>query len=87
MKQIHEDLDVAVFDAYGWPRELSDDHVLERLVALNKERASEEARGLVRWLRPEFQCPDAAERPRQVEMEVAAVAPAETKPRRSSSNR
>ena len=31
--------------------------ILERLVALNKERAAEEARGKVRWLRPEFQAP------------------------------
>lgn len=29
--------------------------MLSRLVALNAERATEEARGLVRWLRPEFQ--------------------------------
>ena len=28
-----------------------------RLVALNAERAAEEARGTVRWLRPEFQDP------------------------------
>jgi hypothetical protein len=57
LKQIHDDLDAAVFDAYGWPRDLSDALILERLVALNAERAAEEARGLVRWLRPEFQDP------------------------------
>ena len=28
-----------------------------RLVALNHERAEEERRGIVRWLRPEFQNP------------------------------
>ena len=32
--------------------------ILHRLVALNRERAAEEAQGLVRWLRPEFQNPD-----------------------------
>ncbi len=37
-----------------------DEAVLERLVALNAERAAEEARGHVRWLRPEFQNPAAA---------------------------
>ncbi len=37
-----------------------DEVILERLVALNAERAAEEARGLVRWLRPEFQNPTAA---------------------------
>jgi hypothetical protein len=55
LKQIHDDLDAAVFDAYGWPRDLTDDEILRRLVDLNRERAAEEARGLVRWLRPEFQ--------------------------------
>src|SRR3546814_3787686 len=45
-------------EAYGWPANLSDEEVLTRLVALNKERAAEEAKGLIRWLRPEFQAPD-----------------------------
>ncbi len=31
------------------------DTLLERLVALNAERAAEEAKGTIRWLRPEFQ--------------------------------
>ena len=57
LKQIHDDLDAAVFDAYGWPATLTDEEILERLVALNAERAAEDARGLVRWLRPEFQNP------------------------------
>jgi hypothetical protein len=57
LRQIHDDLDAAVFDAYGWPVTLTDDEILERLVALNAERAAEEARGLVRWLRPDFQNP------------------------------
>jgi len=55
LKKIHDDLDAAVFAAYGWPATLTDDEILERLVALNHERAAEEKRGLVRWLRPEFQ--------------------------------
>ena len=55
LKTIHDDLDAAVFDAYGWPVSLSDDEILERLVALNHERAQDESRGLIRWLRPEFQ--------------------------------
>jgi hypothetical protein len=60
LKQIHDDLDAAVFDAYGWPATLTDEEILERLVALNHERAEEEKRGLVRWLRPEFQNPSGA---------------------------
>jgi hypothetical protein len=33
----------------------AEEELLTRLVALNAERAAEEARGLVRWLRPDFQ--------------------------------
>ena len=54
--------------------------VLERLVALNAERAAEEARGLVRWLRPDFQHPEAVEAPQQdaiaVDSDAAEVAAA-----------
>ncbi len=32
-------LDVAVFAAYGWPTDLSDEQILERLLALNLQRA------------------------------------------------
>ena len=38
----HEKLDHAVFAAYGWPPDLSDDEILERLLALNLERAAAE---------------------------------------------
>lgn len=34
---------------------MTDEEILERLVALNAERAAEEQQGLIRWLRPEFQ--------------------------------
>jgi hypothetical protein len=57
LKKLHDDLDDAVFDAYGWPHDLTDEQILERLVALNAERSAEEKRGLIRWLRPEFQNP------------------------------
>nr|WP_206079417.1 class I SAM-dependent DNA methyltransferase [Polyangium spumosum] len=57
LKQLHDDLDAAVFEAYGWPSDLTDEQILEKLVALNAERAAEETRGLVRWLRPAFQNP------------------------------
>lgn len=36
----HAQLDAAVAAAYGWPADLSDDEVLERLFALNQERAA-----------------------------------------------
>lgn len=57
LRQLHDELDAAVFDAYGWPSTLTDEEILEKLVALNAERAAEERTGLVRWLRPEFQNP------------------------------
>ncbi|PRY09668.1 type II restriction/modification system DNA methylase subunit YeeA [Pontibacter ummariensis] len=55
--QLHQELDAAVAAAYGWPANLPEEEILERLVALNKERAAEEARGHIRWLRPEYQNP------------------------------
>ncbi|HZS09584.1 MAG TPA: hypothetical protein VFD58_32450 [Blastocatellia bacterium] len=60
LRQIHDDLDAAVAEAYGWPADLSDEEILERLVALNAERAREERAGLIRWLRPEYQNPAGA---------------------------
>jgi hypothetical protein len=35
----HKKLDAAVFAAYGWPADLSDDELLARLLALNLARA------------------------------------------------
>ena len=35
----HHKLDQAVFDAYGWPHDISDEEILARLLALNLERA------------------------------------------------
>ena len=40
----HKKLDAAVAAAYGWPVDLSDEQILERLLALNLERAAEEAK-------------------------------------------
>ncbi len=39
LKATHKWLDNAVFDAYGWPHDLSDEDILARLLALNLERA------------------------------------------------
>jgi hypothetical protein len=36
----HRKLDAAVFAAYGWPVTLADAELLERLLALNHERAA-----------------------------------------------
>jgi hypothetical protein len=81
LKELHDDLDRAVFDAYGWndlgeklvglpgattpltdkpkAQAEAEEELLTRLVALNHQRASEEAQGHIRWLRPEYQAPDA----------------------------
>ena len=57
IRQHHDAIDALVAEAYGWPADLPDEEILARLVALNKVRAAEEARGLIRWLRPEYQAP------------------------------
>lgn len=64
LRSLHDELDAAVLAAYGW----SDLHpitapdlLLARLVALNAQRAAEEATGNVRWLRPAFQAPSQAQ--------------------------
>jgi hypothetical protein len=72
LKQIHDDLDAAAFDAYGWPHDLTDEEILQRLVDLNHERAEEESRGLIRWLRPEFQNPDGVTQTELIESGEAA---------------
>ena len=60
IRQHHDAIDAAVAEAYGWSVNLKDEDILARLVALNKQRAAEEANGLIRWLRPDFQAPGAA---------------------------
>ena len=97
LKQVHDELDLEVLDAYGWSdlaslmqavngnaspgvggtpatrdecKRALDDALLERLVALNAERAVQEKRGLVRWLRPEFQDAEKERVPEQGEIEV-----------------
>ena len=79
LKDIHDDIDRAVFEAYGWgdlipalvgkpgatipsphktpEQKEAEEELLKRLVALNQERAAEERRGTVRWLRPDYQKP------------------------------
>jgi hypothetical protein len=98
LRQLHDDLDAAVLDAYGWAdllpllrvahgnesasegqtahdaKRAFDEAILERLVALNAERAAEEARGQVRWLRPEFQSPKATLAPEQLPIDTDEAA-------------
>ena len=69
LRDLHDDLDRAVADAYGWSPDLSTEDILYRLVELNAVRATEERSGLVRWLRPEFQKTAATQAGLGVEME------------------
>ncbi|NGN42559.1 class I SAM-dependent DNA methyltransferase [Mesorhizobium sp. CGMCC 1.15528] len=57
IRELHETIDRLTAEAYGWPVDLPEGQILERLVALNAERAREEAAGHVRWLRPAYQIP------------------------------
>jgi hypothetical protein len=99
LKQLHDELDHSVLDAYGWwdlhmllarvngervqnyARELPtagvgidvalatipddrdealrllNDRILERLVSLNHQRFEDEKKGIINWLRPEYQNP------------------------------
>ncbi|MFC4995223.1 class I SAM-dependent DNA methyltransferase [Rubritalea tangerina] len=76
LKQVHDDIDRAVLQAYDWDdlitvtpiadtlaqggsaAEELEQVILQRLVDLNHERAAEEAKGHIRYLRPDFQNPD-----------------------------
>ncbi len=76
LRDLHDQIDTAVAQAYGWPATLTDDEILHRLVDLNRERAAEEARGLIRWLRPDYQNPagHAAEKGEQITFDVGQAA-------------
>ena len=108
LKEIHDDIDRAVFDAYGWPdlipalvgkpgatmpsphkspeQEEAEEKLLSRLIALNRERATEERRGTVRWLRPDYQIPElrdkatALQEGEQFEADLAVPEPADGRP-------
>lgn len=84
LNEHHDAIDAAVAAAYGWPADLANEDILARLVALNRERAREEARGEVRWLRPDYQRPRFARDGKggeQVEAaELVVLAPVAGKP-------
>ena len=108
LKGIHDDIDRAVFEAYGWgdlipalvgkpgatmpsphkmpEQEEAEEELLTRLVALNGERAAEERRGTVRWLRPDYQIPKLGHKVKtpedveQVEAQLVVPASADGKP-------
>jgi hypothetical protein len=74
LKELHDRLDHAVAEAYGWPAELEEEEILYRVVALNKARAREEAQGLVRWLRPDYQAQRFGGAQQRSELDLAGAA-------------
>ncbi|MDQ5895941.1 MAG: hypothetical protein QG612_27 [Pseudomonadota bacterium] len=88
LRTLHDELDAAVLEAYGWQdlgpvpwtneeaRQAWTERLLERLVDLNTRRASEEAQGTIRWLRPAFQDPTAPKGEPQAAIELVGGAPA-----------
>ncbi|MCG9885250.1 MAG: class I SAM-dependent DNA methyltransferase [Cyanobacteria bacterium] len=87
LKQIHDDLDRAVFRAYGWDdlipqwetrADTLDEQILERLVKLNAERAEEERNGHIRWLRPDYQAPTQTTT-QQTDLAIVLPTPDQTK--------
>lgn len=82
LRDLHDQIDVATAEAYGWPVDLSDEEILLRLVALNKERAEEEAKGHIRWLRPEYQNPQGtmATKGKNAEMDLGVIATVDKAP-------
>lgn len=55
VRKLHDELNAAVTEAYGWPVDLPPAKIVVRLIALNEERAAEEPGGHIRWLRPDYQ--------------------------------
>tara|TARA_R110002072_G_scaffold284396_5_gene448672 strand:- start:3512 stop:6988 length:3477 start_codon:yes stop_codon:yes gene_type:complete len=97
LRELHDDLDRAVFEAYGWSdlaiklvgrpgattplldkpadQAEAEEELLMRLVELNKKRTEEESRGIVRWLRPEYQAPSSVQTEVDITPKVATEKP------------
>jgi response regulator of citrate/malate metabolism len=70
LKELHDELDAAVADAYGWDAGLPEETILQRLVTLNAERRAEEEEGHVRYLRPEYQAPETVETQAELDLDL-----------------
>ena len=69
-KELHDELDAAVADAYGWNAGLPDEEILQRLVDLSAERRAEEEEGHVRYLRPAYQAPETVETQAELDLDL-----------------
>lgn len=77
LHHLHQRLDEMVLRAYGWAPDLTDAAVLENLLMLNRARMEEEAKGEVRFLRPDYQQARVRTPQRAVQIE-APLAPRRT---------
>ena len=80
LRQLHDDLDTAVAEAYALPPTATDDTILTHLCALNAQRAAEERTGQIRWLRPAFQNPTSTATQTSLATGEAETTPATAKP-------
>jgi len=55
LDHLHGRIDALTARAYGWPADVTAEEAVVRLAALNRLRTAEEARGDIRFLRPDFQ--------------------------------
>jgi len=78
LRDLHDQIDRAVAEAYGWPADLSDDDILHRLVDLNSTRAAEESRGHIRYLRPAYQNPEGRAAQAKDEQDAMDLGPKDT---------
>jgi hypothetical protein len=79
LRDLHDRLDAAVAQGYGWPVGLASAEIVQRVVALNNARRAEEAAGVIAWLRPSYQdtaAPVAAQGGLAVEEGEAVALPA-----------
>ena len=70
LKELHDELDAAVADAYGWDAGLPEEEILQNLVDLNAERRAEEEEGHIRHLRPEYQAPETVETQAEMDLDI-----------------
>lgn len=99
LRALHEAMDRAVLDAYGWhdvvvppfcprtPEETAalarfEDEVIDRLFALNSERAAEEARAGLSTTKPAAAAKKPAKKPAKADIDDAAAPPGAKKPRK-----
>ncbi|WP_122465531.1 class I SAM-dependent DNA methyltransferase [Brevundimonas lutea] len=70
LADLHDEIDRATAEAYGWSPAMDATAVIAALAALNAERVDEERRGLIRWRRPAIQTAASRGRPVSAQPEL-----------------